>query len=101
MTSYLVTPVGIGGVLRSDLAERVEGWDLDAHAEQEQQIRDKDLVIERLRRRLDAEYALRARAHRRLDRVALALALIAERFPAAAPVVLAAREDIWRHGDVG
>jgi hypothetical protein len=104
MTSYLVTPVGIGGVLRSDLAERVEGWDLGLIEEncrlrsELDEARREAAGAQRLRERFEAESKLRVRAQQRLWRVALALATIAYRCPEADKAVIEGRELIWRSG---
>ena len=105
MTSYLVTPVGIGGRLRPDLAVRVVGWDLRL-IEENVRLRRQLVVaqaaarhMEALRERMDNEATLRVRAQGWLDQVALGLAVIAVVHPEAARTVEVVREAIWRQGD--
>lgn len=101
MTAYTLTPVGLGGRLRPDLATRVEGWDLRL-IEENARLRRQLVVaqaaarhMEQLRLRMDNESALRIRAQQRLWKVALVLATIANRYPGADEAVVAAREEIW------
>jgi len=96
MTSYLVTPVGIGGRLRPDLRLIEENVRLR-----------RQLVVaqaaarhmELIRERMDNEATLRVRAQGWLDQVALGLAVIAVVHPEAARTIEVVREAIWRQGD--
>lgn len=106
MTAYTLTPVGLGGRLRPDLATRVEGWDLRL-IEENTRLRQQLVVaqaaarhMEELRLRMDNESALRIRAQQRLWRVGMALATISNLCPEADAAVAVAREEIWRQGDV-
>lgn len=119
MTAYTLTPLGASGVderrsevvhgpsLRDSLTRAELSRRLVAQAEELAAVR-KQLVIaqaaarhmERMRLRMDNECALRVRSQRRLDDVALGLAVIAVVHPEAAGTVEVVREAIWRLGDV-
>lgn len=112
--SYIAAPVGRGGVdlrrarvvegplLRDSLTRAELSRRLVAQAE-ELVVVKRQLVVaqaaarhmERLRLRMNTECALRVRYQQRLNRVALALAVVEGVHPEAAEAVAAARESIF------
>ena len=105
MTTYLVTPVGIGGRLVPDRAEKVVGWDLRLIEENERLRSELDEArrvaagAERLKERFEKESRLRVIGQVRLHRVARALARLSEAHPELRESIELARLEIWGDGD--
>lgn len=93
MTAYIATPLGAEGV-EPERAQRVEGpLPRDAVS-----VARLHLENAKLRERLEAETALRMRAHRRLDHCARVFAVLSHVYPELRGLIARARKDIW---DVG
>jgi|SRR5690242_2353948 len=118
-TPYTLTPVGRTGpveartrvvhgpLLRDSLTRAELAHRLVATAEELAAVKRQLVVaqaaarhMERMRLRMDNESALRTRAQQRLNKVALAFAVLAGIHPEMAESIEAAREEIWRDSDV-